>query len=110
MALLLVESSAMRWAIGLDGDEDLGEEIIIGGEPFRFHQKDTQMAQLETQSPEDFIVKPREAMPTKQWSEENPTMAEERVSILEPVIARTHTTFYDKKNGGVWRQPKMQMA
>jgi len=50
MALLLVESSAMKWTIGLDGDEDLGEEIIIGGEPFRFHQKETQMAQLEALS------------------------------------------------------------
>jgi len=49
-------------------------------------------------------------MPRKQWSEENPTMAEERVSILEPVIARTHTTFYDKKNGGVWRHEPTHLA
>ena len=31
---------------------------------------------------------------------------EERVSILEPVIARTHTTFYDKQNG-LWRHNKL---
>lgn len=35
--------------------------------------------------------------------------ASERVSILEPVIAKTHTTFYDKNNG-VWRHEPMIMA
>ena len=48
------------------------------------------------ESPEDYIVKPREALPRKQWEKGNMNKPEERVSILEPVIARTHTTFYNK--------------
>ena len=48
------------------------------------------------ESPEDYIVKPREAIPKKQWESNNMMKPEERVSILEPVIARQHTTFYNK--------------
>ena len=69
VALLLNEASAVRmkskWTIGLDGDEDLGEDIIIGGESFHFNQKATSMAQLAESSPEDYIVKPKEALPRK---------------------------------------------
>ena len=108
IALLLNEASALRlnseWSIGFDGDEDLGEDIIIGGEPFHFRQKQTSMVQ--TSSPEDYIVKPREALPRKQWTEDNMSLPEERVSILEPVIARQHTTFYDKQNG-LWRHNRL---
>ena len=47
IALLLNEASAVQlkseWSIGFDGDEDLGEDIIIGGEPFHFNQKRTSM-------------------------------------------------------------------
>ena len=49
------------------------------------------------QSPEDYIVKPREAIPKKQWTSNNMNKPSERVSILEPVIAKTHTTFYNKQ-------------
>ena len=60
------------------------------------------------QSPEDYIVKPREAIPKKQWTEDNMTKPSERVSILEPVIAKTHTTFYNKqKPGSVAQQEKV---
>ena len=48
------------------------------------------------QSPEDFIVKPKAPKPRMQWSEDNSNKTSERVSVLEPVIARKHTTFYNK--------------
>ena len=60
-----------------------------------FYNKQKPMMHL-AQSPEDFIVKPRDAKPRKQWKEDNFNKTSERVSILEPVIARKHTTFYNK--------------
>lgn len=62
-----------------------------------YWQRSPQPIGAFVQSPEDFIVKPTDAQPRKQWSEENSDMPAERVNILEPVIARTHTTFYDRK-------------
>jgi len=83
---------------------DLPEERVSILEPViakthtTFYNKQQQPKFVMAQSPEDYIVKPREAIPKKQWSEDNMNMPSERVSILEPVIAKTHTTFYNKQH------------
>ena len=110
VALLLASSQAVKlgseWAIGLDGDEFMNEEISMKGENFKFMQKDTQQVQLA--SPEDHIKKPDAPVEKKQWTKDNMQLPAERVEIKDPMINRHRTTFYDKQNG-VWRQ-EQEMA
>ena len=96
VALLLANAQAVNlkqsWAIGVDGDDFLGEEITMNGEQFKYLQKDTQHVQLN--SPEDYRKLPREAVPKKQWTKDNMGKPEERVELKDPIINREHTTFY----------------
>ena len=98
IAALLGTISAVElknsWAIGMEGDDFLGEEIDMKGETFKFMQKDT--AQVQLDSPEDYRKLPREAVPKKQWTKDNMNLPEERVELKDPIINREHTTFYDK--------------
>merc|ERR1712078_729071 len=61
----------MLFATGMNGDEDLGEDIIMKGEPYHYNQKKGSMAQLEPVSDEA-----------------------EKVSVLQTPIAGGHTSFY----------------
>ena len=68
----------MLFATGMNGDEDLGEDIIMKGKPFHYDQKNaTALAQTS----------------------ESPVSDEaEKVSVLQTPIAGTHTSFYAQKN------------
>ena len=64
----------MLFATGMNGDEDLGEDIIMKGEPFHYNQK--KLAQVS----------------------EAPVADEaEKVSVLQTPIAGGHTSFYVQK-------------
>ena len=65
----------MLFATGMNGDEDLGEDIIMKGKPFHYDQK--ALAQIK----------------------EAPVADEaEKVSVLQTPIAGTHTSFYAQTN------------
>ena len=61
----------MLFATGMNGDEDLGEDIIMKGEPYHYNQK--KLAQIRADPVSD------EA---------------EKVSVLQTPYAGTHTSFY----------------
>jgi len=63
------------FATGMNGDEDLGEDIIMKGKPFHYNQK--ALAQVTDAPVQD------EA---------------EKVSVLQTPIAGGHTSFYAQKN------------
>ena len=67
--------NSQLFATGMNGDEDLGEDIIMKGKPFHYDQK--ALAQVS----------------------EAPVSDEaEKVSVLQTPIAGTHTSFYAQKN------------
>ena len=72
-----VSKSLVGFASGMNGDEDLGQDIKMKGEPFHFEQK---AAQTEQKGDD--------------WSANGEP---EKVSILQTPIAKTHTTFYGEK-------------
>ena len=64
------------FATGMNGDEDLGQDIIMKGKPFHYDQKPTDLIQIE----------------------EAPVTDEaEKVSVLQTPIAGMHTSFYAQK-------------
>ena len=66
--------NSQLFATGMNGDEDLGEDIIMKGKPFHYDQK--ALAQVS----------------------EAPVADEaEKVSVLQTPIAGTHTSFYAQK-------------
>ena len=103
------------FATGMNGDEDLGEDIIMKGEPFHYNQKKTQhLAQGDDAAAEDAAEEKKDKASEDKMAEadakakkaeanakESKIGPSEKVSVLETVIAKEHTTFYDKK------QPKM---
>merc|ERR1719321_1567066 len=64
------------FATGMNGDEDLGQDITMKGEKFHYQQQ--QLIALNGDGD-----KAAAAVPPP-----------EKVSILDPKIAKTHTTFY----------------
>jgi len=94
----------------MNGDEDLGEDIIMKGEPYHYNQKMTNSrAQVKGDGEEDpTLADKKEAVDEEKMkeAEEKAKKVEvqakkigptEKVSILEPVIASEHTTFYNKQ-------------
>jgi hypothetical protein len=79
LALFLGTSSATQvsqgFATGMNGDEDLGEDITMKGDKFHFAQN----VQLSAEP----AVKADYPPP-------------EKVHTLDPKIAKAHTTFYNK--------------
>ena len=71
------QKSLVQFATGMNGDEDLGQDITMKGEKFHYNQ----MVQLEGDGAAAAAVVP----------------PPEKVSILDPKIAKTHTTFYGQK-------------
>ena len=70
--------NSQLFATGMNGDEDLGEDIIMKGKPFHYDQKNaTALAQI------------KEAPVTDEA---------EKVSVLQTPIAGVHTSFYAQKN------------
>ena len=61
------------FATGMNGDEDLGQDITMKGEKFHYNQNS--LLQLEG----------------------DPAPAPEKVSVLDPKICKTHTSFYGQK-------------
>lgn len=119
LAFLFASTQAVQlnFASGFDGQEDMGEDIEIRGEPFHFIQKDTKMVQLhaeptvEDDGKEDLDAPKGKAaaMAAKPgngkyewWTRGDPA---EKVSFVDPVIAREHTTFYAQKDGEEKKAP-----
>ena len=66
------------FATGMNGDEDLGQDITMKGEKFHYHE----LVQLNG----DDAAAKKDAVPPP-----------EKVSVLDPKICKTHTTFYGQK-------------
>ena len=75
LALFLGSSQAVNFATGMNGDEDLGQDITMKGDKFHYNQY------LQTQ--DDAAPKTELAPP-------------EKVETLDPKPARSHTTFYNQ--------------
>merc|ERR1711998_815968 len=72
-------SDAQYFATGMNGDEDLGQDIIMKGEKFHYNQQN--------------LVQGDGAKPVEAGGAE-------KVSVLETPICKSHTTFYGQKNTG----------
>ena len=70
------------FATGMNGDEDLGQDITMKGE--KFHYQQSALIALNAE--------PAAAAPAKAAAA--PVPPPEKVSILDPKIAKTHTSFY----------------
>merc|ERR1712127_179326 len=99
--LTCVPGNSQLFATGMNGDEDLGEDIIMKGKPFHYNQKLAQEAPEEgsaaeenAEAKEDDKMKEAEAKATKAKTKN--VEPAEKVSVLESAIAKEHTTFYDK--------------
>ena len=83
LALFLGTSSATQvsqnFATGMNGDEDLGEDITMKGDKFHFAQN----VQLSAEPAAAATAKADYPPP-------------EKVHTLDPKIAKAHTTFYNK--------------
>merc|ERR1712032_257689 len=92
----------MLFATGMNGDEDLGEDIIMKGKPFHYNQKLAQEAPEEGSEAEEKAEakeedKMKEAEEKANKAKVKNIAPAEKVSVLETAIAKEHTTFYDKK-------------
>jgi len=85
LALFLGTSSATQvsqgFATGMNGDEDMGEDITMKGDKFHFEQN----VQLSAEPAAAATVKADYPPP-------------EKVHTLDPKIAKAHTTFYNAKS------------
>lgn len=70
--------SVSLFATGMNGDEDLGEDITMKGEKFHYVEK----TNLQLSGDDDAKAPAPEAAEA------------EKVSVLQTPIAKTHTTFY----------------
>ena len=98
------------FASGMNGDEDLGVDIKMKGEPYHFEQKpiDLKLFASGMNGDEDLGVDikmkgepfhfEQKAAQTEQKGDDWSANGEpEKVSILQTPIAKTHTTFYGEK-------------
>jgi len=79
----------IQFATGMNGDEDLGEDITMKGDKFHFVQNPLSahaLAQAEPAAASTEVV-----YDTKGYGEPD------KVHILDPKIAKAHTTFYNKQ-------------
>ena len=81
------KNDLMAFATGMNGDEDLGEDITMKGDKFHYVQRQPVDGVTFTQTQGD----PEAAETTKDGYP-----APEKVSTLDPKICKTHTTFYGK--------------
>ena len=80
-AFIETPESNSYFATGMNGDEDLGEDITMKGNKFHFIQQQNALAQED---------------PAK--TEKVETLEPEKVHTLDPKIAKSHTTFYNRDN------------
>ena len=102
--LTCVPGNSQLFSTGMNGDEDLGEDIIMKGKPFHYNQKLAQgkeapeegsEAEEKAEAKEDSKMAEAEAKATKAKTKNVEPV--EKVSVLESAIAKEHTTFYDKQ-------------
>jgi hypothetical protein len=81
-----------NFATGMNGDEDMGEDITMKGDKFHFNQyvmMDAEPAANATANAT--ATAPSAGTPAAKYP------APEKVHTLDPKIAKAHTTFYDKQ-------------
>merc|ERR1711934_480762 len=76
----------VQFATGMNGDEDLGEDITMKGDKFHFVQG---LAQIHADPPATGVV-----YDTKGYGANGGV---EKLSFFDPKIAKAHTSFYNKK-------------
>ena len=101
--LSCVPQNSQLFATGMNGDEDLGQDIIMKGKPFHYNQQkaheapeEGSAAEEKAEAKEDEKMKEADAKAKKAATETKKVGDPEKVSVLETVIAKEHTTFYDK--------------
>ena len=83
------------FATGMNGDEDLGQDITMKGE--KFHYQQNALIQLNADPPAAAAAAPAAAAAAPAAAAAAPVPAPEKVSILDAKIAKTHTSFYGQK-------------
>ena len=103
--LSCVPQNSQLFATGMNGDEDLGQDIIMKGKPFHYNQQkaheapeEGSAAEEKAEAKEDEKMKEADAKAKKADAATKKVGDPEKVSVLETVIAKEHTTFYDKQN------------
>jgi hypothetical protein len=99
LAMFLGTSSTVSinesFATGMNGDEDLGEDITMKGDKFHFVQNNNMLqmsaepAANATAPANATATAPSAGTPAKSYP------APEKVQTLDPKIAKAHTTFYN---------------
>jgi len=83
----------VQFATGMNGDEDLGEDITMKGDKFHFVQNPLSAHALAQAEPAAEPAAKATAIvyDTKGYG------VPDKVHILDPKIAKAHTTFYNKQ-------------
>jgi hypothetical protein len=104
LALFLGTSSTVsineNFATGMNGDEDLGEDITMKGDKFHFNQ----YVMMEAEPAANATANATAATPASKYP------APEKVHTLDPKIAKAHTTFYDKQQSLLQVDPDVRTA
>merc|ERR1712138_363438 len=104
------QQSRAQFATGMNGDEDLGEDIIMKGEPYHYNQKRPANQKLfatgmngDEDLGEDIIMKGEPF----HYNQKKQSLAQinaapvddgaEKVLVLQTPIAGGHTSFYAQK-------------
>ena len=82
-------SDVELFATGMNGDEDLGEDITMKGNKFHFNQYENVQLYAEPAAA---------AAPAAATAAKTVYPEPEKVHTLDPKIAKAHTTFYDKQS------------
>jgi hypothetical protein len=86
-AFIDVPASNNLFATGMNGDEDLGEDITMKGNKFHFNQQ-----------PTNFVQVAEEPATQGDAPAKTEVLEPEKVHVLDPKIAKTRTTFYMGQN------------
>ena len=91
-AFIETPESRQYFATGMNGDEDLGEDITMKGNKFHFNQ------QQECIAADGICMSLVQEEPAKkeEGAEKVEVLEPEKVHTLDPKIAKSHTTFYNR--------------
>ena len=99
-AFIETPESNQYFATGMNGDEDLGEDITMKGNKFHFMQQQQQNGCGPNELSADgiclFKALAQEEPAKKAETEKVEVLEPEKVHTLDPKIAKSHTTFYNR--------------
>ena len=95
-AFIETPESNSYFATGMNGDEDLGEDITMKGNKFHFIQQQQQNGCGANELSADGICLFKALAQEDPKTEKVEALEPEKVHSLDPKIAKSHTTFYNR--------------